>query len=502
VSPARRLAAASLGTTAGLALAAAAAGAAVQVSTRPALRPAFDPAVTDYVARCKPGKPLRVRVNASGADRVSVAGGKSRRGAFEKRVSRAPDRAFTIRQRSVGRTTAYHVRCLPPDFPDWTFGSSGAAHAQWYVVAPNAGGAEGYAAIFDGDGVPVWWWRSTSFGPWDAKLLPDGNLAWTRYYGDHFGIRGRRNAYEVRRLDGSLVRRVRTVGGSTDTHDLQELPNGHYLAITYKPRRHVDLSHDPRGGPSDVTVVDGEIQELTPRGKVVWRWNSGDHIPPSWTTGSSTRGWWFHNTPDSQPGYERMRDLVHLNSVDPDGDGLIVSSRHTDSVFRIDRATGDVDWKLGGKQVPGKSLAVAGAPPGFTGAALFGGQHDARLWKDGSVTVHDNGSWRYRPPVVYRFEIDPLLRTATLVERIANPDVVSSTAIGGARKLSGGNWVVAWGNSPLVTEETEDGKVVRRLALASGFTTYRVAPVEPGELGAPALRRGMNRMTARRVGSG
>jgi hypothetical protein len=498
VSPAPRLAALLLGILAGLTLAAAPAGAAVELSTKPKLRPAFDRTVTDYVARCASGKALRVFVRASDGDRVSVGGGKRHGGTFERRVSRAPGQAFTIRLRSGEKTTRYHVRCLPSDFPDWSFQANGRAQAQWYVLAPTGGLAEGYVAIFDTHGVPVWWWHSSSYGPWDAKLLPDGTLAWAHFFGDHFGIRGHRNAYEVRRLDGTLVRRVRTAGSSTDTHDLQQLPDGHFLALTYRPRRHVDLSHDPRGGPSDVTVFDGEIQELTPRGKVVWRWNSKDHIPPSWTTGTSTRGWWFHNTPDKQPGYENTRDLVHLNSVEPDGDGLIVSARHLDSILRIDRATGAVDWKLGGTQVPGKSLAVTGAPAGFTGETLFGGQHDARLWKDRSVTVHDNGSWQYRRPVMDRFEINPTLRTARLVERITNPAIESSTAIGGARKLPGGNWAVAWGASPVVTEQTESGEIVRDLTFADGLSSYRVVPLEPGRLSAGALRHGMNRIAARR----
>jgi hypothetical protein len=438
-----------------------------------------------------------VHVHASDGARVAVAGGKLRGGAFDRRVSRATGESFTIKLRSGDRTTSHHVRCLPPDFPEWSFAASGRAQAQWYVLTPGSAATGGYVAIFDTDGVPVWWWHSSSYGPWDAKPLRDGTLAWARFFGDHFGIRGRRNAYEVRRPDGTLVRRVRTDAGSTDTHDLAQLPNGDFLAIRYRPRRHVDLSHDPRGGPKDVTVFDGEIQELTPRGKVVWRWNSKDHIPPSWTTGTSTRGWWFHNSPDNQPGLEHTRDLVHINSVEPDGDGLIVSARHLDSILRIDRATGSVDWKLGGKQAPGKSLAVTGAPPGFTGDALFGGQHDARLWRDGSLTVHDNGSWRFRPPVVDRFEIDPALRTARLVERVANPDVDSSTAVGSARKLSRGDWVVAWGNSPLVTEQTPGGEVVRRLALADGTMTYRAVPIEPGRLRAATLRHGMDRMARR-----
>jgi hypothetical protein len=207
-------------------------------------------------------------------------------------------------------------------------------------------------------------------------------------------------------------------------------------------------------------------------------------------------------TPDIAPPADAY-DLVHINSVEPDpplrgagGDGLIVSARHLDSVFRIDRATKKIDWKLGGKRVRGKSLDVIGGDS----RTIFGGQHDARLWKDGTLTVHDNGSWRDRPPAADRFAIDTTKRTATLLERVRNPDVTSETAIGSARKLPGGNWVVSWGPSPEVTEQRESGAIVRRFRFPGRFS-YRAFPILPGELSAAALRRGMDRMAAAQRGA-
>jgi Arylsulfotransferase (ASST) len=297
----------------------------------------------------------------------------------------------------------------------------------------------------------------------------------------------------VRRLDGRLVRLVRAVHNPTDTHDLQQLPNGNFLVIAYRRRCCVDLSS--RGGPSRATVFDCEIQELTPGGKLVWKWSSRDRIPLSWTTGDQSSGWWATNGSRNDQGVRDTWDLVHINSVEPDGDGLVVSARHTDSVFRIDRATKRIDWKLGGTQVLGKSLTVPGWPPT---QSLFGGQHDARIWKDGSLTVHDNGSWRYRPPVMYRFDIDMITRTATIREHITNPEVDSSTAIGSTRKLEGGNWVTSWGASPIVTEQDETGAVVRRFVFAGNRWSYRAVPIEPGRLTAAALRHGMDKMVAAR----
>ena len=477
---------------AALAIAAAPAAASVRITSAPALWPSFSRKVPDYVARCSPGKPLRVSVKASKKDRVAVARKKGRGGDFERDVDRAPDAAFTIRVRSGGRTTTHHVRCLPADFPAYAFESHGAAQAQFYVIDPTGAHVNGYLAIFDRRGVPLWWRDSSSFGPWDGKLLPDGTIAFARWYGDHFGVRDK-DAYEVRRLDGTLVRLVRTAGTPTDTHDLQMLPNGHYLALSYRRRCCDDLSS--HGGPKHAEVFDNEIQELTPGGTVVWRWNTKNHVPLSWITGGHKQsGWWYQEitgTPD-RPATENAYDVVHLNSVEPDGDGLIVSSRHTDSVFRIDRATGRIDWKLGGTHVKGKSLRLLGPHP----TPLFGGQHDARLWKDGSLTVHDNGSWQDRPPTADRFEIDRKARTARLVERVASPGLPNSKAIGSARKLAAGDWVVSWGGFPVVTEQDESGAIVRRFTFADNHWSYRAVPLEPGRLSARALRRGMDRMTA------
>jgi hypothetical protein len=473
------------------AAAAPAATAKVEITTGPALRPAFSAKVSDYVVRCVPGKRVRVAVNATGGDSVKVAGTRRRGGRFERRLERATGEDFALRVESGGRTRTHHVRCLPRDFPGWHVERHGSAQAQWYVIDPVKKDPQGYIAIFDTRGTPVWWLYSPSWGPWDGKLLPDGHLAWARWWVDNFGVRDAA-AYELHRLDGSLVRTVRTVGNPTDTHDMQQLPNGNFLALTYRRRCCEDLR--AHGGPQDAEVFDGEIQELTPRGQRVWSWSSKDHIPLSWTR----KEWWEleRKTVPVQSPLENAWDLVHLNSVEPDGDGLIVSSRFMDSVFRIDRATGKVDWKLGGKHVPGKSLKVVGKHP----SPLLGGQHDARLWKDGSLTVHDNASWTDNGPAADRFAIDRHKRTARLVERVQNPDVTYETAIGSARKLSHGDWVVSWGPSPEVTEQRESGAIVRRFRFDGRFS-YRAFPIEPGRLSASELRRGMDAM-AKRPGGG
>ncbi|MEA2368474.1 MAG: hypothetical protein QOH38_1192 [Thermoleophilaceae bacterium] len=471
----------------------ASAGATVTVTTDPGLQPKYSAPVSDYVSRCVPGTPVRVSVSASDGERVAVAGDSPRSGSFDVGVGLRPGRAFSIRVTTEAGTAVHHVRCLPRDFPEWTTDRQATPQAQWYVTTPVGPHPYGYIAIFDARGVPVWWRHSARYGPWDGKLLPDGNLAWTRSLGDPFGVRPM-EAYEERTLDGRLVRLIRAVGNPIDTHELTPMPNGHFLAIAYRSRRGVDLRD--YGGPRDARVWDGEIQEIDRAGHLVWSWNSKDHIALSETA----RRWWdalIAVQPHRSPA-RRGFDLIHANSVEPDGDGVILSARYTDAIYRIDRKTGAIDWKLGGSH-RSESLTVLGPD---LGQPPLGGQHDARLYGDGTLTVFDNGTRLDRPPRALRFRVDPAIHTATLLERIETPLVTASAFVGSARKLPGGDWVICWGGSTVVTEQRPSGAPVLTLHFIGSYHSYRAVPILPGVLGARALRRGMNRMNARATGGG
>jgi hypothetical protein len=458
----------------------------VELSATPGLKPDFRPAGSDYVSRCVPGGPLRLAVDASQGERVSVGGRQERTGTFVTSLRRRAGEGVSIRVRSHGAVTEYHVRCLPQDFPGWTIERHGKPQAQWYVTAPVKKPGDGYVAVFASNGAPVWWRRpsSSAFMPWDAKLLGNGLLAWGTNFGTDFGVRTD-DAYEERTFDGRLVRVVRAQGSPTDVHDLQRMPNGDLLAITYRRRDNVDLS--AYGGPPGARVFDGEIQELAPSGKVVWRWNSRTHVAPSETG----REWWYNDQGKQPPPAERGYDLLHVNSVEPDGNGVVVSARHLNAVFRIDRASGNIAWKLGGTFVPGESLTVLGTP---SDESVFGGQHDARLLKDGTLTVFDNRARTGGAPAAERFRIDARARTATLLEHVTDPAVPAAHWGGSAQKLPGGNWVVCWGGTSLITEQTSAGAVVLSLRFTTNHFSYRAEALAPGQASAADLRRGMDQM--------
>jgi hypothetical protein len=289
-----------------------------------------------------------------------------------------------------------------------------------------------------------------------------------------------------RRLDGSLVRRISAVGVDTDNHELQVMPNGDYLLVSYVLRATtVDLSQ--YGGPADARVLDAVVQEVSPKGKLVWSWNSKDHTAVADST--PLMGAVITN-PSPLPGGGVAYDLAHINSVEPAGDSVVISLRHLDAIFKVSRATGAIEWKLGGTRTP-ESLDVVGEPEG---SYVFSGQHDARLQPDGTLTVHDNRTAKKVGPRALRYRIDEAARTATKVEEIVDPGAVDSLCCGSARRLPGGNWVVSWGYNPLVRELSPKGKLVFGLRFGGGLFSYRAVPVRPGELSLRSLRTGMDAM--------
>jgi hypothetical protein len=412
------------------------------------LQPAYAKDVPDYAVRCKPGKPVELDVEGE-----------------KESVRLKPGQGFSFK---VGRST-HHLRCLPADFPRYRVGVAGPRQAEYYLTTPVGNKIGNYTALFDNHGTPVWWFR-TDYPPWDGHVLPNGDVAFSKLT-VNFG-QDPDQAYEQRTIEGELVRRWKTVDTPTDAHEFFMQENGNALMFTYVKREPVDLS--PYGGAKRASVYDTEIQEIRPDGTLAWRWNAGNHIDILETER------WF-KADKIATGW----DLHHGNAAVPDADGgILFSSRYADAIYRIDKRTGRIDWKLGGYKTP-ESLKVS--DPG-----LLGGQHDVRVLEDGTITIFDNANNRGHSPRALRVKVDAEARTAEVVEKIEDRAVTGgSHCCGSARKLPGGNWVIGWGGLFLTTEARPDGKRVFRLEFVDR-ASYRADPVLPGVLSRERLRAAMD----------
>lgn len=251
-------------------------------------------------------------------------------------------------------------------------------------------------------------------------------------------------------------------GHVADEHDLDVSPDGRALLVVYHAVT-VDLT--PYGGRADATVIEGVVQEIDARtGEILFEWRSlgDDGIPIT----------------DTYVALDAPRvDYLHINSVAYDVDGdILVSARNTSEVIKIDRDSGEVLWRLGGKS---SSFALVGDDgPSWP--------HDARRRPDGTVSVFDNGVGRspnYSRGVAWRLDEDA--GTATLVaEWRPEPDLYTAV-VGSNRALPNGNTLASFGTTGQAIE-WRDGEVVWTSRMPGSLWTYRTvrgswqgAPVEP-----------------------
>ena len=334
-----------------------------------------------------------------------------------------------------------------------------------------------YAAIFDRNGVPVWWYRASG-EPDNFQVLPDGTVAFDPVDEASFQT----GDYEIRTLKGRLIRVVRGAGGATaDIHEIQLLPNGNYL-IGAQVEYQADTT--AFGGSADSTVIGIEIQELTPDGDLVWHWDSRDHIGLE-----ETGRWWDNPILDNEP-----YDVVHWNSAELVGKHRCCSRSGTST--RSTRSTAAAATSSGSSAAPRRRRASTSATTRMATTRSAASTMPASL-PDGTITVHDNRTGLGEPPRAVRYRIEPRPGTARLVQSITDPGCPDSFCCGSARRLDGGDWLIAWGGDGRVRAYDRGGSRLFQLRVGGMGFSYRAIPV-PASITASKLRAGMDTMADRR----
>jgi hypothetical protein len=134
------------------------------------------------------------------------------------------------------------------------------------------------------------------------------------------------------------ISRVRAGNGYRgDLHEFLITPQDTALLTAYAE---VPADLSPVGGGKYGAVWDGIAQGVDiETGEVHFEWHSLDHVGVEE----------FYVAPLEDPAY--IYDYFHINSIDVDYDGdLLISARNTWTVYKVDRATGEVVWRLGGKE--------------------------------------------------------------------------------------------------------------------------------------------------------
>jgi hypothetical protein len=314
-----------------------------------------------------------------------------------------------------------------------------------FAAVPYWGNGANYLVAYDNSGKPVFH-RKTRATCTDFKSQDNGVLTYFDYAAQKFFALDS----ALRIVDSFWVQK----GFSTDEHDLKILPNGNVLLIG-NGIRFVDMRQYVQGGDPNASVIVNVVQEIDRDKNLVFEWKSADH----------------YRITDAGPGVNLLDPSfvhAHVNSVCVDLDGnLVISARNLDEITKIDRKTGNIIWRMGGKN---NQFRFVDDSTGFSA------QHSVSILPNGNVLLYDNGL--YHQPKISRaveYRVDTLKKTAERVWSYGNSPDISSEIWGNAQRLTNGNTFISWGKSQVAaTEVTPGGEKVFEMTFPEGVYSYRI----------------------------
>ena len=240
----------------------------------------------------------------------------------------------------------------------------------------------------------------------------------------------------VRQITLNQMNTALTAAGSSLTlvdlhHDVEVLPNGHWLVLGNIFKTFVSLP----GTTGSTNVLGDVVIDFDTNLKPVWIWNEFDHLD-------------INRAPVGYP------DWTHSNAIlySPGDGNILVSSRHQSWVMKVDyrngAGTGNIVWRLG---YQGDFTLVNGTEP----QDWFFGQHEPNFIGTAtsgkfSLTVMDNGFDRHTSPTtacsgascyttVPILLVDEVAKTATIQFRDTLDPSKYSFFGGGTTPLANGN---------------------------------------------------------------
>lgn len=258
----------------------------------------------------------------------------------------------------------------------------------------------------------------------------------------------------------------------TDIHEFRILKNGHYLLLGSE-NFFADLSQfNWKGKPGNKNDVlqSAVIQELDSSKNVVFEWHCKDHFQ-------------FDEADTFYLKHDSIIDWTHVNAIEPDNDGnLLLSIRNFNTVVKINKSTGDIMWRLGGKHNQFKLF-------NFTGKIY--GQHDVRKLSNGHLTFFMGGG---HPPKhgarALEFSMDEKRKIATLLWSYTFDSAMYSERRGSFQRLDDGRAIIAFGfiSRNKVTFVVVDS-IGKKILQVDGEETYRTRyyPSLPWKLKKPEI---------------
>jgi hypothetical protein len=304
--------------------------------------------------------------------------------------------------------------------------------------------------IIDTQGRLVWF-QPSSQSPFNLRVQQyQGKPVLTWWEGQVITGYGQGNGVIV----DSSYKQIATIkagnGLQADLHELTLTPQGTALITAYQSTT-ADLT--PVGGSNRGQILNCFAQEVDVQsGSVLFQWASLDHVGVGET----------YNTPSGSGPF----DYFHINSIAamPDGD-LLISARNTWALYKVSRQTGDIVWRLNGKQ---SNFSIGPGAP-------FSWQHDAQPQGATSISLFDDGD---SPPeesqsrgLILNLNLSNM--TVSLQRQYTNPARLLAPNQGSMQILPDGRVFVGWGAQPYFSEFSQDGQMLLDGRFPTDDQSYR-----------------------------
>ena len=344
-------------------------------------------------------------------------------------------------------------------------------------ITPNNGVAPDGLLMTDNAGKPIWIRPDT--GSYAANFRPSvygGKPVLTWWEGAVNGGFGSGQLVIIDDTYTELFRFGAGAGRKADIHEFQITPQQTALLLTDAGVAIPAGSSPPPWQNWDCIVEEVDIAT----GAILFEWHSADHIStdesviPAPGTASPAPGS-ASPAPTSTPAAAPtpgssaaassvpVYDSVHANAIELDTDGnMLVSARNTSTIYKVDRTTGEIRWRLGGKKSDFK----------MGDGATFALQHDPRRHADGTISVFDDGM----APGTSRgivLDVDEQAMTASLVRAYPHPHAKLAMSQGNMQILPNGNAFIGWGSTGYASEFSQDGQLLFDADFSGSIQSYR-----------------------------
>jgi len=371
-----------------------------------------------------------------------------------------PDSRYVLRPMAFGAggtvtgdSLEWQTDSLPSDLPRFT--ASGPAPSPGYLVFA----AGRYGLVIDNTGRVVWYRRFSS-GPGLAFMAqPNGHYV-TRLPTPDPTDREPWVEFDVL---GDVKRSLSCAGGlQSRPHDLIAEPDGSWWILCDETRAW-DLSGV--GGLAGAQVTGTVVQHLSGNGSLLFQWSPFDHFAITDLAAADRVG--------------LNVNWTHGNALDiaPDGN-LLVSFRSLNEITKIDVASGDVLWRLGGLR--NEFTFADSSQPKFVH------QHGLRRCASGALLLLDNLGDPSESRAE-RYVLDETAMTAQLVRAYATQPGVITQIGGSTQDLPEGHTLVSFGTAGRVEEYDASGQVVWRIEGNAGyvFRAQRIHSLYAPGVGSP-----------------